>query len=598
VAELPISEGVRLAWQTAADFAVEMNGAEIEPVHLLYGILGFEDWRPKNPSPDPAGARKQLEGEVELVRAALGRAHVNRESIRLLLRRALFCEPHNSSRPRELHRSAASRKAFDYARELSLGGRLDLLTLLTAICKRPTTALEHLLGPNLHGLVLAVNRSAAFSAPPTAPHSPPPPTPPPPTLKDDARPALAYRSPEPAEEPGIKVLEEINAADSMRTSSHQQEGERVARVCELAWEYGGEGSVDAMLEKVLDELLRIVPAAQRGAVLVLDRQSDELMLKAQSPRQVFRISMTSVRRAIEQKKAFLWTKGEALSLTQREARLEAGIYAPMLANGVVFGVVCLDSSKLQPLFETRDLQLVIIAARQLALSLAHQELRLELQANVKTMERLLTNFSPRIRQRLLHRARMGKLRLGGERAVVSIVCADMRGFTRQAAKMDPEDVGDMLNDYFSLMTEKVFAHDGMINNFVGDAIMAVFGSPEEDPKHCRKAILAATEMQQAALEVSRRRSAKGLANCEIGIGVHSGEVVHGFIGSNDCMEYTVIGDTVNFSARYCSAAGGGEILASPQVHQRVWELVDAEKTTVSTKHEGDVVAYRILRLRG
>jgi adenylate cyclase len=576
-----------LAWQTAADFALEMNGAEIEPVHLLYGILGFEEWRPRNSGPDPAGARRQLETETAAVRAALARAHVNGENIRLLLRRALFRESSSPSRPRELHRSAASRKAFDYAKELCAGNRMDLLTLLSAICKRPTTSLEHLLGPNLHGLGLAVTRAVP----------PPPPAPSPAPKAPNLQTTLAYRTADAAEEPGIKVLEEVNAGDRMRTSTSEPDSERLARVCELAWEYGVEGSVDAMLEKVLDELLRIVPAAQRGAVLVLDRATDELMLKAQSPRQVFRISMTSVRRAIEEKKAFLWTKGEALSLTQREARLEAGIYAPMLANGTVFGVVCLDSSKLQSLFETRDLQLVIITARQLALSLAHQELRQELQANVKTMERLLTSFSPKIRQRLLQKARMGRLRLGGERAVVSIVCADMRGFTVQAAKMDPEDVGDMLNDYFTLMTEKVFANDGMVNNFVGDAIMAVFGSPEEDPKHCRKAIVAATEMRQAAIEVSRRRAAKGLVTCDIGIGVHSGEVVHGFIGSNDCMEYTVIGDTVNFSARYCSAAAGGEILASPQVHQRVWDCVDAEKTTVPTKHEGDLVAYRIVRLR-
>jgi adenylate cyclase len=587
VAELSITEGTRLAWQNAADFAVEMNATEIELVHILYGILAFEEWRPKNSAPDPTGSRRQLEAEIESVRTALARAHVNGESIRMLLRRALFQESHGPGRPRDLHRSAASRKAFDYAKELSGGSRIDLLTLLTAICKRPTTSLEHLLGPNLQGLGLAVARAAP--APPTPPPAPP--------KEPDLRTTLPYRTADATEEPGIKVLEEISASASMRTSTSELDSERLARVCELAWEYGVEGSVDAMLEKVLDELLRLVPAAQRGAVLVLDRSTDELMLKAQSPRQVFRISMTSVRKAIEQKKGFLWTKGEALSLTQREARLEAGIYAPMLANGTVFGVVCLDSSKLQSIFETRDLQLVITTARQLALSLAHQELRHELQANVKTMERLLTSFSPKIRQRLLQRARMGRLRLGGERAIVSIVCADMRGFTLQAAKMDPEDVGDMLNDYFSLMTERVFANDGTINNFVGDAIMAVFGSPEPDPKHCRKSIVAAIEMQQAALEVSRRRSAKGQATCQIGIGVHTGEVVHGFIGSTDCMEYTVIGDTVNFSARYCSAAAGGEILASAQVHQRVWDCVDVEKTTVPTKHEGDLVAYRIVRLR-
>jgi adenylate cyclase len=163
--------------------------------------------------------------------------------------------------------------------------------------------------------------------------------------------------------------------------------------------------------------------------------------------------------------------------------------------------------------------------------------------------------------------------------------------------MDAEDVVGMLNDYFSALTECIFRNDGSIDKFVGDAILAVFGSPDPDPQHRRKAVQAAVEMQRAMVEVNRRRSQRSETVCEIGIGVHSGEVLHGFIGSPERMEFTVIGDTVNKTARYCDGAQAGQVLISPEVHQHVWRMVEALPTSIPTKHEGDLPAYRVIGIK-
>jgi adenylate cyclase len=232
-----------------------------------------------------------------------------------------------------------------------------------------------------------------------------------------------------------------------------------------------------------------------------------------------------------------------------------------------------------------------------ALAIANQELQATLKQNAEVLERLLTNFSPKVRTRLLQRAQLGRLRLGGEQSVVTVLCADIRGFARLTAGMQTEDVVSLLNEYFPALTECIFRNDGTVDKFVGDAILAVFGSPEADPQHCRKAVLAGMDMQVAAREVSRRREAKGEIGCEIGIGIHTGEVLHGFIGSPERMEFTIIGDAVNRASRYCDGAKGGEVLISPEVHQRVWSAVEVQQLSIPTKHEGDLVAYRVDRVR-
>ena len=100
-------------------------------------------------------------------------------------------------------------------------------------------------------------------------------------------------------------------------------------------------------------------------------------------------------------------------------------------------------------------------------------------------------------------------------------------------------------------------------------------------------------MQSAMSQVSEKRKCRGQATCTIGIGVHCGEVLHGFIGSNDRMQLTLIGDAANWTARYCAGAGGGEILISSALHQRLWRHIDAELIKIETKHEGQLSAYRL-----
>jgi adenylate cyclase len=93
--------------------------------------------------------------------------------------------------------------------------------------------------------------------------------------------------------------------------------------------------------------------------------------------------------------------------------------------------------------------------------------------------------------------------------------------------------------------------------------------------------------------VNASRRANGQVTCEAGIGIHCGQALHGFVGSNELIEFTVIGDTVNLTQRLEAAASGGEIVISREMHQRVWETVDVEPITIETKHEGSLAAFRL-----
>jgi adenylate cyclase len=229
------------------------------------------------------------------------------------------------------------------------------------------------------------------------------------------------------------------------------------------------------------------------------------------------------------------------------------------------------------------------------MAVAGHQLQEQLKRESVIKANFLRQFSPAIAEQLMsHR---GQLRLGGRRNHVTLLCSDIRGFTLMSADLEPHEVVETLNDYFARLVPIIFANRGTIDKFMGDAILAVFGSPEKDPAHGEHAVNAALEMQAAMATLNEKRTAQGLPAGEIGIGIHCGDVVQGFVGTANRMEFTVIGDPVNKASRYCSAAAGKEILISPEVYERLWRLVEADETTIHTKHEGELRAYRVHALK-
>lgn len=148
------------------------------------------------------------------------------------------------------------------------------------------------------------------------------------------------------------------------------------------------------------------------------------------------------------------------------------------------------------------------------------------------------------------------------RAHVVVVFADLRGFTGISEQLDPNQVVPLLNEYFSLLTEITFRHEGTVFHMAGDGLMVGFGVPLAQPDSAQRAVRAAREMLSSFRELARSWKERYRIEAGLGIGINEGDVVAGNIGSASYMNYTIIGDTVNVAARLCQRARAGEILFS------------------------------------
>jgi adenylate cyclase len=162
------------------------------------------------------------------------------------------------------------------------------------------------------------------------------------------------------------------------------------------------------------------------------------------------------------------------------------------------------------------------------------------------------------------------LNLGGQELEVTTLFSDIRGFTSMSERMNAIDVVTSLNEYFDKMIDVVFKYNGTLDKIIGDALMVIYGAPIGSHDDAERAVKTAIEMQQKLAELNLERINRGQDPLEIGIGLNTGKVISGNIGSKEQMNYTVIGDAVNLSARLCSFAKAGQIIIS----QNVYELLN------------------------
>ncbi|MEN2985935.1 MAG: adenylate/guanylate cyclase domain-containing protein [Thermodesulfovibrionaceae bacterium] len=167
-------------------------------------------------------------------------------------------------------------------------------------------------------------------------------------------------------------------------------------------------------------------------------------------------------------------------------------------------------------------------------------------------------------------------KLGGERRDVTVLFSDIRGFTALSEKIQPENVIELLNEYFAAMTEVIFKWEGTLDKFIGDAIMVFWGAPLPQPDHAERAVRCAIEMSQKLRELCKKWSYENKPTINIGIGINTGEVLVGNIGvEGKKMDYTVIGDHVNLASRLegLNKEFNSEIIISEFTFQRIDNLI-------------------------
>jgi adenylate cyclase len=264
--------------------------------------------------------------------------------------------------------------------------------------------------------------------------------------------------------------------------------------------------------------------------------------------------------------------------------IRSTICAPLITESNVHGVVYADRLDPFSTFSSDDLELISAVAAQTAVTVetvkAHRQLAREEVARAN-----YSRFMPEyvVRQLLEN---PDSFRLGGVNQTVTVLFADIRGFTAISENEKPEKIVGLLNRFFSAMTEIIFANGGTLNKYTGDGLMAIFGAPTATAKDAENALKTAVAMQQRIMTLNQELETQGLAQIAVGIGLHTGEATIGYIGSEQRSEYTAIGDTVNLASRLESNAKGGQILISEATASdagNLFSLVSYEPLTVKNR---------------
>ena len=219
-------------------------------------------------------------------------------------------------------------------------------------------------------------------------------------------------------------------------------------------------------------------------------------------------------------------------------------------------------------------------------------------AEKRRIEKLFGRYvAPNVVQELIRNRNL--VRFSGKKERLTVFFSDIRGFTTMSEQMEPEKVSELLNEYFSRMTKLVFKHGGTLDKFMGDCIMAFFGNPIPFPDHAKRAVSMALEMIHEIEVLKKEWADRGKPNSlDVGIGISTGDVIVGNLGSAEFFDYTVVGDIVNLASRLQSNAQRGQILISASTYEEVKDFVKAdpmEPLTVKGKSQ-PVEVYEVKKL--
>ncbi len=379
--------------------------------------------------------------------------------------------------------------------------------------------------------------------------------------------------------------------------------ERLRLTHELSREIALERDTAKLLEKILASVFKII-RADRGVIFLRDDVTGELtpraMLRRDGTQAPISVSSTILNHVVMERAAvlthdaamdFAASKGKSMILN----RISSAIVAPLLHNGEVLGVLWLDSETLAQ-FQTKELELVLAIAHQAAMFIEINILGKKVEAEIVTRERFSRLLSPNIAERVIS----GELEVkqGGQRVeACTVFNSDIRGFTRMSESAQPEALVEMLNDYFEVMVDTIFKYEGTLDKFMGDGIMALWGTPVAHRDDAIRSVSCALEMGEVLGTYNRRRIENEQQPLAVGIGIHTGPLVAGYIGSSKALSYTVIGDVANTSARLCSVARAGQIIVSEPTYDRLGGRFECEELAPA-KVKGKEKPLRVFNVIG
>lgn len=362
----------------------------------------------------------------------------------------------------------------------------------------------------------------------------------------------------------------------------QADYERLRLSHELSREIALERDLPTLLNKILMTIFKFV-RADRGVIFLMDSNAElraGASLRRDGTDAPISVSSTIMNHVIKERATvlthdaamdFAASKGKSMILN----RISSAIVAPLLHNDEILGVLWLDSETLAQ-FQPKDMEIVTSIAAQAGMFIEINILGKKIEKEIINRERFSRLLSPNVAERVLS----GELEVkkGGQLVEkCTVFNSDIRGFTRMSEGARPEGIVEMLNEYFEQMVETLFKYEGTLDKFMGDGIMALWGAPVAHPDDALRCVSCAIEQMEALGKFNRKRMELNVPPLAVGIGVHTGPLVAGYIGSSKALSYTVIGDTANTSARLCGIAAAGQILVSEGTLARLQNKFEYEE---------------------
>jgi adenylate cyclase len=345
--------------------------------------------------------------------------------------------------------------------------------------------------------------------------------------------------------------------------------EKLAKLLEVSKGLGRATDIDSLLNKIVDYAYQILEV-DRVAILLGDDDSELAPKIARDKRggdSTRAVPQSIARTALKDKVAILSdnagedTRFGGQSILMQQIR--SAICVPLIgAEEKSLGVMYVDNVTATHRFSDDDFEFCVAFAGIAAVAIENSQYAQRIQRELLTRSNFERFFTPQLAKRIAESQET--IRLGGDKRTIAVLFSDIRGFTALSETMRPDDMASLLTEYFTQMVECVFRHDGTLDKFVGDSVMAQWGAPIGSDDDADKAMAAAIEMIRELDKLNAQWRVTGRPELQIGIGLNFGEAFAGNIGSERRLEFTVIGDTVNTAHRLCGAADPRQILLSDE----------------------------------
>ncbi|MFC2163528.1 adenylate/guanylate cyclase domain-containing protein [Acidobacteriota bacterium] len=362
-----------------------------------------------------------------------------------------------------------------------------------------------------------------------------------------------------------------------------------------------------LLNKIMDLLFMVIDADYGSLILLEEGAEDELVpvvmkAKDEGTKEIaeMKISRTIIQKVIDEKVALLTSDAmadsrlaDAMSIVRKGIR--SAMCVPVWDQDKVIGAIQLNSTRLDNAFTMDDLELLKTIGCQMAMSIGQARLNQQIQEEERLRQRLERFHSPQVIEKIVrdhHEAKDDLME--AKELMTTILFADMVKFTSLSEQMHPREINQLLNQYFSIMTDIIFEHNGTLDKYIGDGLMAVFGAPIEKGDDAERAVRTALQIRKGFLELMKKAETE--TKFDIRIGINTGKVVAGNIGSPRRLDYTVIGDPVNVASRLESIAQPNQILIGEETYQQVkdkFKINEMGPTKLKGKRE-EIMVYEVL----